>query len=70
MAKHIAVSRRPAGRQRELARLDACLCDLGADVREALAQVKGLTGQLDVLAETVLRTAAQVERMKGRSHGD
>jgi hypothetical protein len=70
MAKLIARTRRPALRSRELRRLDACLRDLGADTREALAHTSSLQGQLRALAETVLRTAALVERMKGRADAD
>lgn len=67
MRKHIADSRRPALRSRELERLDACLRDLGADTREALAHASDLQAQLRSLAESVLRTAALVERIKERS---
>jgi len=68
MAKHIARTRRPALRSRDLGRLDACLRDLGADTREALAHTSSLQDQLGALAESVLRTA--VERMKERADGD
>lgn len=69
MGKHIADSRRPALRPRELERLDACLRDLGADTREALAHASDLQGQLRSLAQSLLRTAALVERIKERADG-
>jgi len=67
MRKHIADSRRPALRSRDLERLDARLRDLGADTREALAHASALQDQLRSLAESVLRTAAVVERIKERA---
>jgi hypothetical protein len=70
MRKHIADSRRPALRSRELKGLDVCLRDLGADMHEALAHASDLQRQLRSLAQSVLRTAALVERMKERADGD
>jgi hypothetical protein len=70
MAKLIARTRRTTFRSRDLRRLDACLRDLGADTREALAHTSSLQDQLRALAETVLRTAALVERIKGRADAE
>ena len=63
MTKHIAPHRR-ARRSADLGQLDACLRDLSVDTLEALEQVSNLLGHLDVLAQSLLRTAAEFERTK------